>query len=292
MNNYLIIGHNGFIGKYLLKLNNNNVNCYFPASVIFGVETRLIKMAEILELYPSVLNQFSGVFILANSLKPSSTLNEYIIAVDEEALAILRISEKIASYGKKIIFLSSAGALYRNEFGTKENSPVFPINYYGLMKKNIEDSIIMLSEIKGLNYQIFRISNVYGPGQKVKKNQGIITAIYNAFTSGVSFNLYADPNSKKDYIEINDLVNLIELLISAPNGIYNVGSGESTSILEIIEIIEEVLGGVVKLNYETIKSTHSNIHNLSLDISKLINYCPNYVFKDIKTGIKNYINLS
>ena len=117
----------------------------------------------------------------------------------------------------------------------------------------------------GLNITILRPFNVYGIGQN---NSFLIPKILDQLKQKD----YVEVESlkpKRDYIHVDDV---IEGIISSSNKlsslqIYNLGSGESYSVYQIIEIISEILKRKVDINEKSLER-NNEIKNVVADISK------------------------
>ncbi len=92
-----------------------------------------------------------------------------------------------------------------------------------------------------------RIFYAYGPGQR---KGSLIPFIIENLKNGKLPPLKT-PNNYNDYIHINDIADLFSLSVNKefPSGIYNVGSGKKTSVIEICKIAESVI-----LNQETLST--------------------------------------
>jgi UDP-glucose 4-epimerase len=288
---YLVVGGKGFIGRRLLYNDGGFDNIYVSSDKVFGLDARLDTIAKEVTHNLEVLNEYDGIIIAACALKPSSNHEAYISSILKEFVPIVEISQTLAKRNKKIIYLSSAGSLYDDTYGSTETSSVHPVNYYGLFKKQVEDYLILSGKLFGLDYKIFRVSNVYGPGQSLILKQGLISAIVDAINNSKPLHLYADSSSKKDYIYIDDVLNIMNILLDQGSGIFNVGSGTSTAIKDIILSVENISGRKVNLINANKSELHANIHNLNLDISKLKQIIPDYKFISMKSGLKRCLGL-
>jgi UDP-glucose 4-epimerase len=153
-------------------------------------------------------------------------------------------------------FISSAGGLYMGSqnppFGI--DSPVSPINPYGYGKLNQEFLIHeVLSDI--MPSIIFRVSNAYGIGQNVNKNQGIISKLIFSAYNKTPVNIFAPLETVRDYIFTDDIAKIISWWIDDininrlcfPKKVL-IASGQSASITDLINIVSEISGKTIYLN--------------------------------------------
>lgn len=95
---------------------------------------------------------------------------------------------------------------------------------------------------------ILRISNAYGPGQRLGKGQGVIGHWMAAAARGEPLHVYGDPAATRDYIYVDDVVEAMETVLALDQAvdvpaILNIGSGVPTALGELAEIVAELVGG-------------------------------------------------
>ncbi len=140
--------------------------------------------------------------------------------------------------GAKMIFLSSY--IYGNPayLPIDENHPVSPNNPYSHSKWLAEEMCRFYVEYYGLSVSILRPFNIYGPGQK---DHFLIPHLLKQMSLGQKMSVH-DSRPKRDYVYVSDFVEACLAVNRVENrfGIYNVGSGVSISVKEIIELIQEI----------------------------------------------------
>jgi UDP-glucose 4-epimerase len=203
------------------------------------------------------------------------------------------------------IYISSGGTVYGNGDGKIINEAAlnFPISPYGITKMACERYVNMYHAIYGIKTCIVRPSNVYGPGQKPYKGQGIVaTALAQAYKSA-AIEIFGYKDVIRDYIFVDDFCRGLDSIIKygEDGAIYNLGFGKGYSISDVIKIINDVLSSEgIELNYTLSKRRPYDVARNVLDITKLqqiSNWRPEI---DLEVGvqytsewIKNYLsNLS
>jgi UDP-glucose 4-epimerase len=140
-------------------------------------------------------------------------------------------------------------------------------------------------EKSGLHYSILRISNVYGPNQPIGRGQGVIAEWIDAITHGREICVFGQLDSTRDYIYIDDVSEaILALSESSLNGIYNVGSGRSHSLRDVITILTDLAKEELRVDYRASRPTDRR--NFSLEISKILrvsSWAPKY---SLDLGIK------
>jgi Nucleoside-diphosphate-sugar epimerases len=184
---------------------------------------------------PEVLGAFDIVLHLAWSSVP--LVSEENPGIEErEDLVFLRRLAAAAGAGRtpQIVFFSTA-AVYGNtrRHPATEESPCEPLGRYAAAKLAAEQIVAGIPRSC-----ILRVTNVFGP-LSTEKPQGIIPLLYRACHTGTPVTIWGDGSATKDYLHVDDFATAVEAVLRAGlSGIYNVASGHSLSLREIIELVE------------------------------------------------------
>ena len=166
------------------------------------------------------------------------------------------------------VFFSSGGTIYGNtDKPISEDHPIDPMSLYAKSKAGIEE-LIRTSDIP---YLILRLSNPFGGYQIAEKKQGVIPILIRKALLDETFEMYVDGNSVRDYFYISDLGQAITGLLEcgAVNETVNVGSGQGTSLHEIIHLVEQATGRTIVIAEKT--SDVPVVQSIVLNIEKLKN---------------------
>jgi UDP-glucose 4-epimerase len=133
------------------------------------------------------------------------------LAVLRSLLASIEDAGPEAAARGSIFVASSAGGLYA---GSKhppftEASDVRPISAYGDVKLAIEQAVRESSARSGIPALIGRISNLYGPGQNLRKPQGLISQICRAHLLRRPISIYVPLDTLRDYLYVEDCGRLV-----------------------------------------------------------------------------------
>ena len=115
------------------------------------------------------------------------------------------------SAGGTLFYASSAGGLYggsANPPYTELSEPV-PISPYGRFKLQAEGVVDDFARRYGVSTLVGRIANLYGPGQKLEKMQGLISQIARAQFSPTPAAIYVSLDTVRDYIFVTDCALLV-----------------------------------------------------------------------------------
>jgi len=291
---FLLIGGNGFIGSHLIDVllrNNHNVRVFDIAyeryrEPIKNVDYRIASLDDLPSLYEAMLGIDIVVHLVSASVPSTSNLDA-ISDVNKNLISTLNILDGLIKLGiKRLVYFSSGGAVYGNTTvkTINEEHHFNPISSYGIIKATIEHYLSLYKVIYGLNTLILRPSNPYGPRQGHFIAQGVISTFLKKVQKGEPLSVFGDGHSSKDYIYIEDLVELCyNLCLTCEEGAYNLGSGNGTNLLSIIDIINKVTNKKNEVNFSEYKSY--DVSNFVLDISKLKNKIGDFSLTELDKGI-------
>ena len=197
---------------------------------------------------PRLLSDFDAVLHLGWSTMP--LVSEQNPGAEEQAdLPFVRELMQAASeqrHDPQVIFFSTA-AVYGNTgpAPATEETPCRPLGRYAACKLAAEQ--ILAGTPGACN---LRITNVFGEF-KSDKPQGIVPVLYRACHTGSPVTIWGDGAATKDYLYLDDLAEALRAVLELRlTGTYNVSSGKSLSLLEIIRLVEEATG-------RTLQRTHT-----------------------------------
>lgn len=121
----------------------------------------------------------------------------------------------------------------------KEDSVIAPNNPYALSKRMAEELCEFYYTYYGLQVNIVRPFNIYGPGQH---ERFLVPYIINQALHSDAIRV-KDLFPKRDFIYIDDVVDcLIKAMKYKTFGIFNAGSGKSFSVRHVIDIVKQITG--------------------------------------------------
>jgi dTDP-L-rhamnose 4-epimerase len=130
---------------------------------------------------------------------------------------------------------------------TPETQTTDPRSIYAVSKLNQEQISLLIGEAYGLPVVVLRFFNVYGPRQSLKNPYtGVINTFITRSMNGLPPQVYEDGRESRDFVHVSDVCQacLLAMTNEAANGrIFNVGSGQSLSLLEVAQTIATHLGG-------------------------------------------------
>ncbi|MBU2496450.1 MAG: ADP-glyceromanno-heptose 6-epimerase [Nanoarchaeota archaeon] len=205
--------------------------------------------------------------------------------------------KKIIEYCKQnrtnLVYASSASVYGRGKIPMQEEQEKDILSYYAESKLEMDifaSENLSLFEERELKLVGLRYFNVYGPREMYKgKMASMIYQLCLQMKSGQKPKVFKYGEQTRDFVYIQDVINATILALNAKkNGVYNIGSGKSSSFNKIIKELNKNLN--TELNPEYINNPYSHYQNHTLaDISnaqKFLNYHPEY---SIEKGIVDYI---
>lgn len=132
------------------------------------------------------------------------------------------------------------GSLGRECYFTEE-SPIQPNSPYSASKASADLLVRSYHETYGLDVNIIRCSNNYGPYQHPEK---LIPLMVTNALEGRKLPIYGDGNNIRDWLHVEDHCRAIDLVLhnGEPGEVYNVGANNERTNNEIVDIIVNHLG--------------------------------------------------
>lgn len=257
--NCVVLGAGGFVGTNLCRSLVGSVRSLRA----FGRSQQFPEAMERCEWMrgdftdPNCLSEaLSGcdiVFHLVNASTPASANVDMIAELNHNVTNTLRFLDIcLEAKVKRVVFVSSGGTVYGipDQLPTPETAATNPITAYGISKLMIEKYLGLYEYLHGLEYQVLRVANPFGPYQLSVKNQGVIAAFLQRALTGKSIEVWGAGGIIRDYVYIDDVISALVLAAQykGPDRIFNIGSGKGLSIRDIINEIQIQLDTEVCIN--------------------------------------------
>jgi|10_taG_2_1085330.scaffolds.fasta_scaffold14197_3 nucleoside-diphosphate-sugar epimerase len=160
---------------------------------------------------------------------------------------------------------------------TKESSSCNPTGFYSITKRAAEQMLICYCETFGMNYRIFRMTNVIGEGDKgVSLKKNALQYMMGLLNKNEPIKLYDDGSNIRDFMYVDDACRAIKTCIDlAPlNEIINITNREPISIGEAIRYSKKKLGSSSELISIEAPYFHKivQVKNVCLNNDKITSY--------------------
>lgn len=289
--NVLVTGGAGFIGSHIAdlftkkgygvtivdNLSNGDIKNINPKAKFYQID--ILDNLDIIfkkEKFNAVVHNAALIGITKSRVKPKLYRKVNV----RGTINLLECCRKFDV--KKFIYASSC-AVYGNPIylPCDEKHPKNPANPYGASKVEAENNIIDYSNRYGISYTILRYSNVYSPRQN-PLNGGVVAKFFDKIRTNKKPTIFGDGKQTRDFLFAEDAALANILALKAKNSIFNIGSGEQTSVNRLCKEMEKALNKKIELIYS---EPLEEIKDMYLDVSlakKQLRWSP-------KTGLREGI---
>jgi UDP-glucose 4-epimerase len=157
-------------------------------------------------------------------------------------LGTIRVLEAARAHGTQVVFASTGGAIYGEcERPADEDAPRQPLAPYGASKLAAEEYLAMYNRLYGSRHVALRYGNVYGPRQDPHGEAGVVAIFFGRLADGEELRIFGDGRQTRDYVYVGDVVDAT-LAAVGHAGVFNVGTGRETSVLDLAAACRRVAG--------------------------------------------------
>jgi nucleoside-diphosphate-sugar epimerase len=269
---YVVTGAAGFIGSQLARTlldaghEVRGVDCftdfYDPAEKeenARGLDLDRLDLAEA----TLDLRGIDGVFHLAAQAGVRSFGDVFPLYVRRNLLATQRVLEACVGAGVRMVFASSSSIYGEAEaYPTPEDTAPHPISPYGITKLGCEQ----LAYAYRADAVVLRYFTVYGPRQRPDM---FFRRVCEALLAGGTFEIYGTGEQSRSYTYVGDAVDAtVAAMERAPAGaVYNVGGGDEASMLEAIDLLEQIAGR--ELDVRHVGAAQGDVSRTKADVSRI-----------------------
>jgi nucleoside-diphosphate-sugar epimerase len=186
--------------------------------------------------------------------------------VKDNITATQRLLEALKDTQVKMVYASSSSIYGDSErLPTPEDTPPRPVSPYGATKLEAEHLCYVYFRNFGVPVVRLRYFTVYGPRQRPDM-------AFSKFIAGISggreIDVFGDGEQRRDFTFVKDIVTGSVLASNAkPGTVYNVGTGKTTSLNEVISSLESIFGKNARV--KTFKTALGDVRNTSADITSI-----------------------
>ena len=284
--NVFILGHSGFIGSHLGRALLESGTWEVTGRSLPDIDLTVFNSAR--QLVPYFTPRTTLVLAAAVKRQFGDTLEAFRqnVAIVENVCRLLETHPV-----RRVIFFSSA-AVYGEETGNtciNEQTPVNPTSFYGIAKYTAERLLKKTSEASQQTSLVcLRPPLVYGAGDKGRSYGP--AGFCAAAQEGTSITLWGDGSELREFIYIDDICRLIEVLIGSEfSGELNVASGTRYCFADVVAVLKSRMPD---LEVNTRPRNRQKADN-AFDACKIKSLLPpNFKFTSLEAGLARILDQS
>jgi UDP-glucose 4-epimerase len=175
---------------------------------------------------------------------------------------------------RRFVFLSTGGGIYGECNGADETMLPKPKSYYSAHKYLAECYV----RLRGVSYAVARLANVYGPRQRTDLEGGVVAIFMERLRNKSPIVVYGTGAQSRDFVYVADAADaLLAMARSQRDGIWNVGTGQATSVMELLRKLEDIVGPATEVRHEPARPGDVRNSRLSIDsIEAELGWRPRY----------------
>jgi UDP-glucose 4-epimerase len=186
------------------------------------------------------------IFHLAAQIDVRLSVARPVFDATVNIIGSLNICEAaVAAEVKKVVFAGSGGTLYGSpaEIPTREGAPQHPESPYGVAKKAVGDYLHYYREVRGLEYTVLALANVYGPRQDPHGEAGVVAIFAGQLLDRERPMIFGDGAQTRDFVYVDDIVDAFARGFDKGGGlVLNVGTGIETSVQQLYDVMAKLAG--------------------------------------------------
>ena len=164
---------------------------------------------------------------------------------------------------------SSAGGVYAGSSNPPFDSECAPVptSAYGRLKLGQEKALTKtFTDREDVHTTIGRISNLYGPGQNLRKLQGLISHLILAALTKKTMDIFVPLDTIRDFVFVEDAAETINAMttMDSPPDIAVIASGEPKSLATVISQVQGVIRVKIPIAYGQHASSNSQVADLRM----------------------------
>ena len=189
------------------------------------------------------------VFDLAGQVSHVDSMRDPVFDLDVNTRDHLALLETLRADNPeaRVVFTSTRQLFGRPRYlPVDEEHPVAPVDVNGITKHATEQLYLLYHECYGLSTTVVRLTNVYGPRQRLRDDfQGFLPIFVRRALRGEPLQVFGEGNQRRDCLYVDDVVECLLAAVTSPDApgqVFNVGNDEHLALRDIARIIVDVAG--------------------------------------------------
>lgn len=194
------------------------------------------------------------VLHLVGTTLPKNSNDDMVYDVESNLVTTLKLlGAMVDKQVGRIVFISSGGTVYGNPayLPIDEDHPTEPRVSYGITKLAIEKYLLLYQQLYGIKANILRVANPFGERQRIETAQGAVGVFLSRAIQNQPVEIWGDGSVTRDYIYVGDVAEAFARAVNyeGTKSVFNISSGIGTSLNELIDMIERVVGREIVRHY-------------------------------------------
>jgi UDP-glucose 4-epimerase len=242
------------------------------------------------ELLDEVLPGADSVVHLAAIPSVPRSINDPVASHQANATGTLQVLEAVRRADVPHVVVASSSSVYgaNPTMPKREDMPTEPMSPYAVSKLATEGYAVAYHHSYGLDVLPFRFFNVFGPLQAAgHAYAAVVPAFVDAALSKRPLPVHGDGTQTRDFTYVGSVTRVIARAVaervSSPSPV-NLAFGTRTSLNELIEVVEGVLGR--QLERETLPGRRGDVPHSQAEGSRLAALFPGVAPVDLEDGVR------
>lgn len=267
----VVTGGAGFIGSNLVdRLVERGDEVVVVDDLSFGKRANLNPAAVLVErdIRDGLdLGASDVVFHLAAQTDVGSSVARPAEDASVNVVGTIRVLEAALRAGVQVVFTSTGGAIYGEcEGPAPEDSPRRPLSPYGIAKLCAEEYLAGWNRIHTTHHAVVRLANVYGPRQDSSLEGGVVAVFLDRLARGEQTVIFGDGLQTRDFVFVSDVVDALLAATEHAGGVFNIGTGEETTVAALHDACAELAGSSTRPLFEAPRL--GDVRRSVLDVSR------------------------
>jgi UDP-glucose 4-epimerase len=211
-----------------------------------------------------------AIFHLAAQADVRVSVAEPGFDADVNVRGTAEVLEAARAVDARVIFSSTGGAIYGevDRIPSPEDTPCAAMAPYGISKLCGEHYVDLYNRLYGTRHVTLRYGNVYGPRQDPHGEAGVVAIFFGRLVAGDVPLIFGDGLQTRDYVYVADVVraNLAALAYDGPHSVFNVGTGQETSVVDLLAGCQAAAG--TRIEPEHRPPRLGELQRSALDVSR------------------------
>lgn len=276
--NVLIVGKNSYAGEFL---RDHFIAKGSSVSAVGSSDCDFLDSDQVHKLFKSVGGEPLTILFLAVVNK--NVRNSYSAFLDNVKMTWNLVSGVRDVNVESLIYFSSVDVYGRSpSLPMTETTPLDPDTWYGLSKSTSE---WIVREELSCPTCILRLPGIFG---RSRNDRSVIGRFVSSIRQEGKVYLDGDGRVLRDYVLASDLCRVVERLVARKiSGTFNLATGTSVSLLQILDAIREVLG--VDFDVVHLPANLERSFDMRYDTKSLPAALGEFDFSPLSAGLRSYL---